>query len=224
LLLFYKIGRVAAAWWGMLMTSTDEGQTWSTPKRLPDGILGPIKNKPVELPDKSLLCGSSSEQDNWRVYMERTTDAGETWTQTPALNDGHRLEAIQPTILNYPSGKIQILCRTKQHRLAESWSADRGKSWGTMQLTQLPNPNSGVDGVVLHDGCALLVYNDSVEGRTQLKVAVSADGKDWAARWTLEDQPGEYSYPAIIQTSDGLVHITYTWHRTRIKHVVLDPK
>jgi predicted neuraminidase len=57
-----------------------------------------------------------------------------------------------------------------------------------------------------------------------LNVAASADGRTWDAALVLENEPGEeFSYPAVIQTRDGLVHITYTWKRTRIRHVVVDP-
>jgi alpha-L-rhamnosidase len=93
-----------------------------------------------------------------------------------------------------------------------------------MKATTLPNPNSGIDAVSLRDGRALLVYNHTERSRSPLNVAVSTDGKAWKAALTLEEQPGEYSYPAVIQTSDGLVHVTYTWKRERIKHVVIDPR
>jgi predicted neuraminidase len=92
-----------------------------------------------------------------------------------------------------------------------------------MTATTLPNPDSGIDAVTLRDGRHLLVYNHSTRDRSPLNVAMSAGGKKWNAALVLEDQPGEYSYPAVIQTSDGLVHVTYTWRRERIKHVVLDP-
>ena len=92
-----------------------------------------------------------------------------------------------------------------------------------MRATVLPNPNSGTDAVTLEDGRHLLVYNHTPKGRTPLNVAVSDDGKAWKAGPVLEAEPGEYSYPAVIQASDGLVHVTYTWRRRRIKHVVLDP-
>ncbi len=99
LLLFYKVGPSPSAWWGMLTTSADEGKTWSEPSRLPDGILGPIKNKPVQLPDGDILCGSSTEgAGGWRVHFERTADLGGTWTTTPPLNDGREIGAIQPSI------------------------------------------------------------------------------------------------------------------------------
>ena len=55
-------------------------------------------------------------------------------------------------------------------------------------------------------------------------IANESDGKNWLAALVLEREPGEYSYPAVIQTSDGLVHITYTWKRQRIRHVVVDPR
>jgi predicted neuraminidase len=223
LLLFYKIGDSPRNWWGMLMTSNDGGLTWSQPRKLPDAILGPAKNKPVQLSNGNLLCGSSSEQRGWRVHMEITPDLGKTWTRTEPLNDGLNLAAIQPTILSYPSGEIQILCRTMQGNIATSRSHDQGRSWSRMELTELPNADSGIDGIVLRDGRALLVYNHSKTARSPLNVAMSPDGKTWDMSAALEDQAGEYSYPAVIQTPDRMVHIVYTWNRTRVKYVVLNP-
>ena len=223
LLLFFKVGPSPSEWWGMVMTSTDSGKTWSSPQRLPDGALGPIKNKPVQLKDGSLLCPSSTENAGWQVYMERTPDLGKSWQRTGPLNDSKEFGAIQPTIISYLSGRLQILCRSRQRRITESWSEDGGKSWSPMKATTLPNPNSGIDAVSLQDGRALLVYNHTERSRSPLNVAVSKDGKAWKAALTLEEQPGEYSYPAVIQSSDGLVHVTYTWKRERIKHVVIDP-
>jgi predicted neuraminidase len=123
-----------------------------------------------------------------------------------------------------PGGKLQILCRTRQKKIGESWSTDWGKTWGEMTLTEVPNPNAGIDAVTLKDGRHLLVYNRTPLGRSPLNVAVSPDGKTWTPALVLEDKPGEYSYPAVVQTSDGLVHVTYTWKRQRIRHVVIDPK
>jgi predicted neuraminidase len=222
LLLFYKVGPSPTTWWGMLMISSDGGKTWSSPTKLPDGILGPIKDKPVMVGGE-LLCGSSTEHAGWRVHMERSPDLGKTWTKTDALNDGKEFGAIQPAILNWPDGRIQILCRSRQNKIVESWSSDGGKTWSAMKATALPNPNSGIDAVMLRDGRSLLVYNHTTRGRSPLNVAVSKDGYNWQAALTLEPEPGEYSYPAVIQTTDGLVHTTYTWKRQRIKHVVIDP-
>jgi predicted neuraminidase len=223
LLLFFKVGPSPSEWWGMLMTSTDSGRTWSTPQRLPGSMLGPIKNKPVQMKDGSLLCPSSTENAGWQVHMERTADLGKTWQRIGPLNDSKEFGAIQPTILSYLSGKLQILCRSRQRRITESWSEDGGKSWTPMKATTLPNPNSGLDAVTLRDGRALLVYNHTERSRSPLNIAVSEDGKARKAALVLEEQAGEYSYPAVIQTSDGLVHVTYTWKRQRIKHVVIDP-
>ena len=224
LMLFYKVGPSPSQWWGMLITSTDGGESWSKPRRLPDGILGPIKNKPVQLADGSILSGCSTEHDGWRVHMERSSDLGATWQKTASLNDRTEFGAIQPAILAHRSGAIQILCRSRQGKITESWSSDHGKTWSAMKMTALPNPSAGIDAVMLKDGRALVVYNHTGRGRSPLNVALSSDGKSWKAALVLEDQPGEYSYPAVIQTNDGMVHITYTWKRQRIKHVVIDPR
>ena len=155
--------------------------------------------------------------------MEFGRNNGSLWSRTPAIHNAMEVSAIQPTILDWAPNRLQILCQSKQGKVYESWSDDRGKSWSRMIKTALPNPNSPVDGVVLNDGRALLVYNHSSTSREQLHVAMSNDGRNWSAAYVLEDDLGEYSYPAVIQTGDGLVHITYTWQRNRIKHVTLDP-
>lgn len=224
LLLFYKIGPSPASWWGMLTTSADDGKTWSTPQHLPKDILGPIKNKPVQLANGDILCPSSTEHAGWRVHFERTADLGQSWSKTEPINDGHKIEAIQPSILFHRDGHLQALGRSRQGKLWQAWSKDQGKSWSALELTDLPNPNSGTDAVTLADGRQLLVYNHTAKGRTPLNVAVSEDGRAWKAAGVLEQEAGEYSYPAVIQARDGLVHITYTWKRRRVKHVVLDPK
>ncbi len=223
LLLFYKVGPSPSTWWGMLRTSADGGKTWSEAAKLPDGILGPIKNKPVMLQDGTLLCPTSSEHAGWRVHFERTPDLGKTWEKTGPVNDGKTWGAIQPTILALKDGSLLALGRTRQQKIFEIASSDGGKTWGEMKGSALPNNNAGLDAVTLADGRHLLVYNHTTRGRTPLNVAVSEDGKAWQAALVLEDQPGEYSYPAVIQAADGKVHATYTWRRQRMKHVVIDP-
>lgn len=227
--LFYKVGPSPSEWWGMERSSRDGGKTWSEARRLPAGILGPIKNKPVRAADGALVAGSSTESterpSKWRVHFERSTDAGATWTSTApaAPADGVDVNAIQPSILTHPGGKLQALGRTKSGRIFETWSTDNGRTWTALALTVLPNPDAGIDAVTLRDGRHLVVYNHTTQGRTPLNVAISRDGKIWEAALVLEREPGEYSYPAVIQTADGLVHVTYTWKRERIKHVTFDP-
>jgi predicted neuraminidase len=236
LLLFYKVGPSPREWWAEVRASTDEGRTWSQAVALPSGILGPIRAKPVELPSREMLAGSSTEHAGWVVHLERFVPPrpGEAWRledlATPRawrsigpLNDPAEFGAIQPTILVHSATRLQILCRSRQGVVTEAWSDDQGRSWARMAATALPNPSAGIDALRLADGRFLLVYNPTAVGRARLDVALSADGKDWRKALVLEDAPGEHSYPAAIQTRDGLVHVTYTWRRERIKHVVIDP-
>jgi predicted neuraminidase len=234
LVLFYKVGPSPSAWWGMLTTSSDGGRTWSEPRKLgkDDAIghlIGPVKNKPIQLADGSILCPSSTEHKGWRVHFELTRDLGKTWQVIGPINDGKEFGAIQPSILTYPDGKMQVLCRSRQSVIAQSWSDDGGKTWSRMTGTALPNPNAGTDAVTLRDGRQLLVYNHTTRGggfpsgRNMLNVAVSNDGKDWDTVLTLEKAQGEFSYPTVIQAAEGKVHITYTYQRRSVKHVVLDP-
>jgi alpha-L-rhamnosidase len=231
LLLFYKVGPKVSGWTGWLKTSSDNGLTWSKAKALPEGFLGPIKNKPVLLDNGVLLCPSSTEEGGWKVHFEATPDFGKTWNMIGPIPDTAH-NAIQPSILSYGKGKLQILCRSKEPVIEQAWSEDNGKTWSKLTATSLPNNNSGTDAVTLSDGRQLLVYNHvktpkgaSKGARTPLNVAVSKDGIKWYAALVLEDSPvSQYSYPSVIQSADGYVHIVYTWRRQRIKHVTIDPR
>lgn len=235
LFLFYKVGPSPSTWWGMVKTSDDGGRTWSEARRLPDKILGPVKNKPVVLPDGAWLSASSTEGNptGWRVHFELSRDAGKTWEFIGPVDKGKDLDAIQPSVLIGRDGVLRALCRTRNGVIAMTTSQDNARTWSPLESTSVPNPNSGTDAVTLADGRHLLVYNHSAPPperptkgvRYPLDVAVSTDATTWKHVVTLESEPigNGYAYPAMIQASDGKVHITYTWDRKRIKHVVLDP-
>jgi predicted neuraminidase len=234
--LFYKVGPSPSTWWGMVRTSPDGGASWSEAKRLPSPLLGPIKNKPVVLADGAWLSASSTEgtPTGWRAHFERSTDAGKTWEFIGPIDKGPwNLEAIQGSILFHRDGRLQSVGRTRSGVVASTWSADGGRTWSPLEPLGLPNPNAGTDAITLEDGRHLIVYNDAAPlpgarsgRRYPLVVALSADGVCWNKAAALEDEPRPdgYAYPAVIQTADGLVHITYTWNRQRIAHVVLDPR
>lgn len=228
--LYFKVGPNPREWWGMMQQSNDNGHSWSAAVKLPDGVLGPIKNKPVLLKNGLLLSPSSTENKGWRIHFEYSTDTGHHWTAGEAINDATEYNAIQPTILTF-ADRVQLLARSKEGVILAATSTDNGRSWSKLQPTELPNPNSGIDAVTLHDGRQLLVYNHIGKQpnrwggrRSPLNVAISDDGQDWKAALVLENTEGEYSYPSVIQSADGLVHIVYTWRRQRVKHVVLDPE
>jgi len=220
-MLFYKVGKGPQTWWGMLMTSKDHGITWSEPTRLPAGIFGPIKNKPFELPDHTLLCPSSTEDHGWQVHFELTKDFGKSWTRTQPINDGKQIGAIQPSILRLKDKTLRAVGRTQQGYVFATDSRDQGKTWSPLMLTNVRNPNSGLEAITLRDGRHVMIDNDTPNGRTPLNVFVSSDGSTWNNVLTLESEPGEYSYPSLIQAQDGNIHVVYTWRRQRIKHVML---
>ncbi|GAO42659.1 sialidase family protein [Flavihumibacter petaseus] len=227
--LFYKVGPNPREWWGYGLQSANGGKAWSRPIRLPEGVLGPIKNKPVQLENGVILSPSSTESkdDRWRIHLEISKDTCRTWTILP-IDPQSSFDVIQPSILKHKDGTLQLLCRSKQGAVVQSWSNDNGVTWSPLEKSNLLNPNSGTDAITLLDGRQLIVYNPDIpgkewwEGRTKLRVAVAVDGRNWNDVAVLEDQAtGEFSYPSVIQTRDGKVHITYTYNRSNIRHVVL---
>lgn len=233
LMLFYKIGPKPSEWWGVYRTSSDGGKTWSDKIDMPSkDFLGPIKNKPVLLSNGTVLLPSSTEGNGWHLRMESTPDFGKTWVMGDTISRGkQKINAIQPSILFHKDGSIQAIGRTKNRAIFSTFSKDNGKTWSALELIGLPNNNSGTDAVTLKNGKHLLVYNhvlppgNEAKGpRTPLNLSISDDGINWKATLVLEDSKiSQYSYPSIIQSSDGMVHIVYTWRRQKLKYVKVDP-
>lgn len=230
LLLYYKVGPTPREWWGMVKRSCDGGRSWSDPVRIPDGFVGPVRNHPIAVEGGELLHPSSTELHGWQVWMERSTEDGEGWSKVGPLNDTSSIEAIQPALVRMEDS-ILAVGRTRQGRLFRTVSHDEGWSWSPMTLCDFLCSNSGVDAVRLRDGRLLLVYdharNDPARwsvGRDTITVAVSEDGISWEAGCVLEIEKGaEFSYPSVMQSADGAVHVTYTWKRKLIRHIVIDP-
>ncbi len=228
LYLFYKVGKNPREWFGAMITSTDNGTTWSSPNYLPDGFLGPIRNKAIEVSPGMILCGSSTESviDNkWRAHMEIYNELTDTWSKIQIPND-KEYDIIQPTILVHSKNKIQLLFRSKHNKLITSWSYDKGKSWSNAEMINVVNSNSGIDALQLSSKGFLLVNNplpqgkDWFYGRNILDVEYSSDGLKWEKLIDLENQTeGEFSYPAIIQTKNAQIHIVYTHNRKYINYV-----
>jgi predicted neuraminidase len=251
--LFYKVGPTVSAWTGAYIRSTDNGHTWSRPTYLPAGLLGPVKNKPITLSNGDILCGTSAETwCSWACWVEISGDGGDSWHrygpiaivgdpgpgQQPVsatwdsaagrliLPDEH-VGVIQPAVWEYAPGRLKMLMRATRRvgHICQALSDDWGRTWTSARPSDLPNPNSGLDAVRLSDGRVALVYNPTQSGRTPLAIALSEDnGQTWPHRRLLETEPGEFSYPAIIQTSDGLLNLTYTHQRTTIQHVTMAPE
>jgi predicted neuraminidase len=258
--LYYKYGTKPSTWAGARKWSGDEGRTWSSVERLPEGILGPIKDKPLVLPDGVIVSGSSVENGKWTAWIERSKDNGKTWTKVgpitvpdsidlpyaseqPAANETQAPQnsatggvhtkiypparetvgIIQPTVVRIRGNHLRFYARshTRAARIAVADSYDEGKTWTQAHFMALPNPNSGIDAVRLKDGRIVLIFNNSYNTRTPLNMAVSRDGEHFQIFKTLEDGPGQYSYPAIIQASNGDLMMTYSWRRETIKFVRL---
>lgn len=243
--LYYKFGPHPSSWTAGRLWSTDEGTTWSQAEHLPAGLYGPIRAKPLVLEDGIVVSGSSVESyHSWACWIERSTDDARTWkrigpitvprapverraaSSTPTGNPdafewAETYGIIQPSVVELPGGRLRFYARsTKQiGRICVSDSMDAGMTWTEARPIDVPNPNSGIDAVVLKDGRVVLVYNNTATGRTPLNLAVSRDGEHFRMFRTLENAPGEYSYPALIEGANGDLHLTYTWNRKRIRYV-----
>jgi len=241
--LYYKFGPSPETWSAGRRWSSDDGQTWSAPEHLPAGLYGPIRAKPLVLDDGTIVSGTSVESYlSWAAWIERSTDGGASWTRIGpitvprsiesqngsatstrpgASNDDASYGIIQPSVVWLGGKHLRLYARSSSQirRICVADSLDAGLSWTPARPIDLPNPNSGIDALALRDGRVVLVFNNSDRARTPLNLAVSRDGEHFHIFLTLEDQPGEYSYPALIQGADGDLRITYTWNRKRIRYV-----
>jgi len=233
--LYYKFGASPATWKAARIWSDDEGKSWSKSERLPAGLYGPIRVKPFILRNGTIVSGTSVEHFlSWTVWIERSSDNGKSWTKfgpitvpqhisPPDARPSYGDEAygiIQPAIVSLGGKHLRLYARSTSQiaKICVADSFDEGETWTQARPIDLPNPNSGIDAISVPDVGVVLIFNNSANKRTPLNLAVSKDGEHFRVFSTLEDQAGEYSYPAIIQGKDGALHMTYTWNRKRIRY------
>lgn len=205
--------------------SDDGGWTWSDARILRDQESFLIKNKPLRLSTGRLAVPAYSDKDNNSVLClyDEERDAWRYSAPVPTPDDGPLV--IQPAMVEWPDGELQMYFRTDSGRVWRSRSWDGGLNWDTAEPTPLLNPGSGLDAVVLSDGRLALVHNPTErgQGRTPLVLRVSIDrGTTWDREVTLQQGEREHSYPAVIQGSDGIIHVTFSYLRKWICHVQLD--
>ncbi len=231
--LYYKFGPSPGLWSAGRLSSSDSGKTWTAPEHLPAGLYGPIRAKPLILPGGVIVSGTSVESyGTWACWIERSVDHGMTWTRIGPIAAPAKLAAgptkpgaaygiIQPSVIQIEGAHLRLYARSTAGigRICYSDSLDGGLTWSEVRATSLPNPNSGIDAVRLKDGRLAMVYNNTTAGRTPLNLAVSRDGVTWRNFYDLETEPGEYSYPAMVEARNGDLLITYTWRREKIRFV-----
>lgn len=205
--------------WGksnlLVQTSGDSGFNWSEPRKVTCSCA--IRNNITELPDGRLLLPSSSQLqssvcisgDGFRTCEEYTA---------PKTKPGNN----QPAVVSLGGGRMVLFARHfgEGGKVWMSISSDWGKTWRKPKKTKFKNPDSGINAIALKSGAIVLAYNDNAWDRTPLSVALSEDGgKTWPYIKILESRFMEFSYPFLIQDSDGIIHLTYTSDgRKFIKH------
>ncbi|WNQ10527.1 sialidase family protein [Paenibacillus aurantius] len=242
LLLFYKVGHEITDWSTRFTVSRDGGRTWSEPRELVPGDVGgrgPVRCKPIVLPDGTIAAPASVERHDpdapgkqiWEAFVDLSSDGGVTWTKSaPVPMD---LESyvgtrhwfarglIQPTLWSSGGSRVHMLLRSTEGWIYRSDSEDNGRTWCEAYPTTLPHNNSGIDVTRMENGTLALIFNPvrgySTESpRTPLVIRFSNDnGETWEDEVVLENEPGEYSYPAIVSKGRTL-YVTYTWKRDRI--------
>ena len=234
--LFFKAGPSPKVWKTFVRRSLDDGASWSDPEELMPGDAsggrGPVKNKPIQLADKTILAPASKEGGNGGAFVDRSTDGARSWQRsdyvpppvraTGDLRGQMRVSVIQPSLWESEPGVIHMLLRSNAGRIYRSDSTDGGRSWCAMYPTALEHNNSGIDLVGLPNGLLVLAHNPTRYWRNKLVLSMSRDnGETWKVLRVLEDKPenvpaNEYSYPAAILRNDGRLAVSYTYERRNI--------
>jgi predicted neuraminidase len=223
--------------------SATAGREWTDLELLVEqkGLLG--RNRPYN--KGSIWLIPTEWETSWSAAFLRSEDGGRSWKVVGDLGRTAGAHLIQPAIVELPDGRLLAFFRSQEGHIYRSYSPDLGKTWSNPEPTPLPNNNSGIELIRLRSGLLALIYNPTsadrpVAGlgdkwpaempvgferwgpRTPLVVDFSPDwGESWPWRITLEEGPGEYSYPSAVQSSDGTLHITYTYNREAIMHVAI---
>lgn len=202
--------------------STDAGRTWQPAQQLMDypGLM--FRSKPFLLPGRIIL--PAYDEVTWQSRMMISDDGGQSWRLTDPLTTPQG--NIHPCLVQRSDSSLLAYLRTGGKTgdgvIWRTESHDGGDTWSAPTPTHLPNPNAGIDLIRLTSGALLLACNPVSTGRTPLCVAWSGEDETWPRQRTLQDAPGEYSYPTLLQGADGTIHMVYTFRREHIQYARFD--
>jgi len=225
----FKIGPNVRRWETWIALSHDGGGSFDAPAPLVPGDRGgrgAVRNKPIRLASGDFLAGASRERwRRWDAFFDRSPNGIDGWQATATIGvDRARFSGkglIQPALWESSPGRVHALFRTTDCRIHRSDSDDDGRRWSTAHPLDLPHNNSGLDVARLADGTLALACNpvpgaSTKSPRTPLSLLFSRDeGRTWPWRIDVETGPGEFSYPALVASGEGLA-LCYTWNRRRI--------
>jgi predicted neuraminidase len=217
--------------------STDGAKTWKEPRQLTTEAGTMVRGKPIVLAGGDYLLPIYHETGNDPELVGPETTSlflrydvkTRRWSESTRIRS--RLGNLQPAVGALSDDHLVCYCRRggnyearNDGYLVRSESHDGGRTWNPGTDSAFPNPNAAVDFLRLANGHLLLVYNDSMNGRTPLTVALSTDNdRSYPYRRNLAEGPGDFAYPYAIQTRDGKIHVVYTSdRRTVIKHAVFE--
>ncbi len=205
-----------------MKTSSDRGQTWSD-VRIIEKMQGHVPRcKPIHLRSGDIIYGTEFKDGHSRIWT--SGDEGETWDMVGSIPGEPNQH---PSLIERSDGSILGLLRPsgRQACVLQAVSSDGGRTWSPAERTELPAPFAALDAVKLSDGRVALAWNRNPEQRNPLAMALSEDeGRTWHHIRDLVTGEGQFHYPALIQSNDGLLHLTFTNNRRTIDHIVLTPE
>lgn len=204
--------------------STDGAVTWSDPLEVTFEPGTMVRSRPIVLHDGNYLLPIYAETGHDREvvgadtasYFLRYNPADHSFTPTNKIPS--RLGNLQPSVVQMDENYLIAYCRrgggyepTTDGYMVRSESRDGGKTWAAGEDSTFPNPNAAIDFIKLANGHLLLVYNDNMNARDPLTVAISEDSDaTWPHRRDIATGDHDFAYPVAIQTKDGKIRILYT--------------
>jgi predicted neuraminidase len=232
LTLFYT-AVVLGGWSGgtICMAQSADGFHWTPPRRIYGtpffDISLLVKGRVVPYVDGSVALPYYQQLTRrWSGVMRITPDG--------TVVDNVRIDAsyplIQPWIVPGDFTHAVALMRWSSRQPGNvniAWSSDGGRHWSAPQSSAVMHRDSAVAAVRLSDRSLFAVYNNTMQDRRDLAFVRSPDdGIHWSQPWSIERDrepeawfTREYSYPFMLQTNDGMIHVFYTWRRLRIAHL-----